>query len=166
MDDDFIYIGKIVNTHGIKGELRILSNFEYKDRVFIENRRIYIGEKHEEEIIASYRYHKIFEMITLKGYNNINQVLKYLNKDVFIRKNDLSLEKDEFLISDLINLRILLNNENVGEVLGVKETGNNNKVMETIINGKKVLIPLHKSFIKRIDLKDKFIELELIEGMI
>ena len=31
---DYIYIGKIVNTHGIKGEVRILSDFKYKDRIF------------------------------------------------------------------------------------------------------------------------------------
>ena len=82
MDDEFIYIGKIVNTHGIKGEIRILSDFKYKDRVFLSNRRIYIGEERIEEIIDTYRRHKIFDMITLKGYNNINQVLKYMkNRD-------------------------------------------------------------------------------------
>ena len=82
MTDEYIYIGKIVNTHGIKGEVRILSNFEYKDKVFLENRRIYIGEEHIEEIVNTYRHHKIFDMITMKGYNNINQVLKYMNKNV------------------------------------------------------------------------------------
>ena len=88
MTDEYIYIGKIVNTHGIKGEIRILSNFEYKDKVFLENRRIYIGEEHIEEIVNTYRHHKIFDMITMKGYNNINQVLKYMNKNVYVKKND------------------------------------------------------------------------------
>ena len=80
MEDDFIFIGNIVNTHGIKGELRIISDFKYKDRVFLNNRRIYIGEEHIEEVINTYRRHKIFDMVTLKGYDNINQVLKYLKK--------------------------------------------------------------------------------------
>ena len=35
MDEDYIYIGKIVNTHGLKGEIRIISDFEFKDKVFV-----------------------------------------------------------------------------------------------------------------------------------
>ena len=36
---DKVYIGKVVNTHGIKGELRILSDFPYKDKVFKINNK-------------------------------------------------------------------------------------------------------------------------------
>lgn len=166
MDEDYIYIGKIVNTHGIKGELRLLSNFEYKNKAFIQNRRIYIGESKEEEIINTYRRHKIFDMITLKGYDNINQVLKYLNKDVYVQKNDLDLDKNEFLDKDLIDLNVIFNNENVGKILAIKEYSLNNKVIEAMINNKVTMIPYHKDFIKKIDIENNLIELELIEGMI
>lgn len=166
MEEDFVYIGKIVNTHGIKGELRLLSDFKYKERVFLENRRIYIGEEHIEEIINSYRHHKIFEMITLKGYNNINQVLKYLNKPVYIKKNDLSLNDKEYLDDDLIDLNVIFNQQEVGRVLAIKKVSENNKVIEALINEKRTLIPYHKTFIKKVDLVNKIIELELIEGMI
>lgn len=64
----YIKIGKIVNTHGIKGELRILSKFPHKEEVFKADMPIYI-EKESKEIINSYRRHKNFDMITLKGYN-------------------------------------------------------------------------------------------------
>ena len=166
MTDEYIYIGKIVNTHGIKGEVRILSNFEYKDKVFLENRRIYIGEEHIEEIVNTYRHHKIFDMITMKGYNNINQVLKYMNKNVYVKKNDLDFKDGEYLDSDLINLNVIFGNKEVGTVLAIKNTGSNNKVIEVLINGKKTLIPYHKDFIKKIDLASGLIELDLIEGMI
>lgn len=166
MEENYIYIGKIVNTHGIKGELRILSDFKYKEKVFLANRRIYIGDSHEEEIINTYRHHKVFEMITLKGYNNINQVLKYLNKNVYVRKNDLGLGENEYLDSDLINLSIYLGNREIGKVMAIKETGGNNKIIETLVNGKSTFIPYHKDFVKKIDLDNKIIELEFIEGMI
>ena len=58
----YVYIGKIVNTHGIKGELRILSDFKYKDKVFKSNMLIYIGKDKIEEKIVSYRKHKNFDM--------------------------------------------------------------------------------------------------------
>lgn len=166
MEDEFIYIGKIVNTHGIKGEIRILSDFKYKDRVFLSNRRIYIGEERIEEIIDTYRRHKIFDMITLKGYNNINQVLKYMKKPVYIKKNDLSLSDKEYLDSDLIDLNVVFNNREVGRVLAIKKVSDTNKVIEAIINDKRILIPYHNDFIKSVDLVNKIIELELIEGMI
>ena len=88
---DFVYIGKIVNTHGIKGELRLLSKFSYKERVFVKGMTIYIGRNKEKEEIVSYRHHKCFEMITLKGYSNINEVLKYKGALVYVDRYDLKL---------------------------------------------------------------------------
>ena len=166
MDEEYIYIGKIVNTHGIKGELRLLSNFKYKNKVFLQNRKIYIGEDKKEEMIKSYRHHKIFEMITLYGYDNINEVLKFLNKGVFVKKSDLDLSDKEFLDEDLINLNIIFNNKEVGRVVAIRQINPKNKVIEAVINDKTTLIPYHDDFIRNIDLENKVIEMNLIEGMI
>ena len=164
--DEYVYIGKIVNTHGIKGELRLLSDFKYKDRVFLEGRRIYIGEAKTEEVINSYRHHKVFDMITLKGYTNINEVLKYLKQEVYVKRYDLSLDTDDYLDSDLIGLNVLLDNGEKGTVLAITNNGGSNKTLELLINGKKVMIPYHKDFIKKISLDEKLIELNTIEGLI
>ena len=164
--DEYVRIGKIVNTHGIKGELRILSDFKFKDRVFVQNRRIYIGDDKEEHIITSYRHHKVFDMITLAGFDDINEVLRFKNKDVFVKKTDLSLGKKEFLDEDLINLNIIFNNEEVGYVVAVRQINPKNKIIEAMINNKVTLIPYHDDFVKDIDLDNKTIELNLIEGMI
>lgn len=166
MEEEYVLIGKIVNTHGIKGELRLLSNFKYKDRVFLENRRIYIGEEKIEAVINSYRHHKIFEMITLKGYNNINEVLKYLNKEVYVKRNDLSLKTNDYLDEDLVNLSVIFNNQEVGHVVAVRQINPKNKIIEALINDKITLIPYHNDFIKNVDLENKKIELNLIGGMI
>ena len=64
----YIYLGKIVNTHGIKGEIRILSDFDYKDIVFKKDFKIYIGKDKQEETINTYRVHKNYDMI-LTGTN-------------------------------------------------------------------------------------------------
>ena len=164
--DEYVYIGKIVNTHGIKGELRLLSDFKYKDRVFLEGRRIYIGEAKTEEVISSYRHHKVFDMITLKGYTNINEVLKYLKQEVYVKRYDLSLDTDDYLDSDLIGLNVLLDNGEKGTVLAITNNGGSNKTLELLINGKKVMVPYHKDFIKKISLDEKLIELNTIEGLI
>ena len=164
--DEYVYIGKIVNTHGINAELRLLSDFKYKDRVFLENRKIYIGEDHIEETINSYRHHKVFDMITLKGYTNINEVLKYLKKEVYVKRYDLSLNTDDYLDEDLIGMKVLLDNGDAGTVVAIANNGGNNKTFELLINGKKVFIPYHKDFIKSINLDNKIIELNTIEGLL
>ena len=74
--DEYIYVGKIVNTHGIKGEIRILSDFDKKNKVFIPGMIIYIGRKKEKKVIRTYRHHKNFEMITMNGYSDINEVFR------------------------------------------------------------------------------------------
>ena len=166
MEDEYIRFGKIVNTHGIKGELRILSDFKYKDRVFVQNRRIYIGEDKEEHVITSYRHHKIFDMIKLAGYDDINEVLRFKNKDVFVKKNDLNLGDKEYLDEDLINLNVVFNDKEVGYVVAIRQINPKNKIIEAKINDKMIMIPYHDNFIKDVDLDNKKIVLDLIEGMI
>ena len=165
MEDNFVYVGKIVNTHGIKGEVRILSNFEFKDKVFVPNMKIYVGRKKEEEIIETYRHHKNFEMITMKGYSNINEVLKYKGLYVYVKKNDLNLLEDEYFDSDLINLNVIVDNNMVGTVKDIRTTGKNNKILEVDTNSKIVLIPYQKEFIKKINITNKEIVLKPIKGM-
>ena len=84
-----IYLGKYVNTHGIKGEIRIKSNFNYKDKAFKPGNIIKIAN--QEFTITSYRVHKEYDMITLKGVNNINQIIDLKGENVYIDKKYLNL---------------------------------------------------------------------------
>ena len=72
---NLIYIGDIVNTHGIKGEVRILSDFKYKKDVFKKGNYVYVGYDKDKLKLNSYRVHKNFDMVTFEGINNINDVL-------------------------------------------------------------------------------------------
>lgn len=161
---DFIYIGKIVNTHGIKGELRIKSDFELKNRVFAPGFTLYIGKGYVPEVIKTYRRHKDYDMVTFEGYDNINQVLNYKQMDVFVEREDLNLNKKEFLIQELINYSIVEN----GEVLG--------KVVEIVYNGSSILlyiegikmfyIPYNEEYIGTVDIDNKIIEVKNAKGLI
>ena len=127
---------------------------------------VYIGEEKHEEVINSYRHHKVFDMITLKGYTNINEVLKYLKKEVYVKRYDLSLNADDYLDDDLIGMKVLLDSGDTGTVVAITNNGGNNKTFELLINGKKVYVPYHKDFIKNINLDSKVIELNTIEGLL
>lgn len=161
--DDFIYIGKIVNTHGLKGEIRIISDFEYKDKVFVPGMKFYLGRKKEKVVVNSYRHHKNFEMITMEGYNDISEVERLKKLYVYIKKEDLKLDNGEYLDEDLIGLDVLVDNEKKGTVTNVRDTGNNKFLV--ITSDKEVFIPYNKEFVKEINLKDKYIVIEPIKGM-
>jgi 16S rRNA processing protein RimM len=161
--EEYIYIGKIVNTHGLKGEIRIISDFEYKDKVFVPGMKFYLGRKKEEVVVNTYRHHKNFEMITMNGYNDISEVERLKKLYVYIKKEDLVLESGEYLDSDLIGLDVLVDNEKKGTIKSVRDAGNNKFLV--ITSDKEVFIPYNKEFVKEINLDKNYIVIEPIKGM-
>lgn len=148
----YIFIGRIVNTHALKGEVRIVSDFEFKDRIFKENTLLYIGENKDKEIIETYRKHKQFDMVKFKGIDYINDVLKYKGSKVYIDESILNLKDDEILISELINMDVYSDNKYVGRITEYRSDNGNNMLR---VNNK--LIPYNKDFITKIDKENKSI---------
>ncbi len=163
MNKEYVCIGKIVNTHGIHGELRILSQFEKKDRVFKKGITFYIGKDKIPEVVTQYRPHKEFDMVIFQNYTNINEVLKYKNQLVYVSREDLNLKKDEYLYTDLLGANIFWNEELVG--VGSEIVGNNGNVLLLVKGKKNFYIPLHGPFIKTVDYQNKKVVVENIEGL-
>ena len=161
----YIRIGKIVNTHGIKGELRLLSDFKYKDKIFKNNFIIYIGKEKCEERINTYRKHKCFDMITLMGDSNINEVLKYKGEYVFINKDDLILGIDEYLNEDLIGFKVIYSNYNNISVVGIEKYPSSD-MLKVNYNDTFKLIPITDGIIENIDFSKREIVLKDIKGLI
>lgn len=157
-----VFIGKIVNTHGIKGEVRILSHFSYKEKVFSVGKKILVDETEYE--ITSYRVHKGFDMVTLKGYTNINDVLFLMKKDVYVSKEELELENDQVLDEDLIHYSVLTKDGEKGEITEIFYASENHKILRIQLDHE-VLIPWNSPMILKLDKENKEIVVELIEGM-
>lgn len=158
-----IYIGKVVNTHGIKGEIRILSDFLYKEKAFKVGTHIIVENK--EYQIKTYRKHKNFDMITLEGFSNINDVLFFKGKKVYKKKEELNLSKDEILDTDLEKFQVIDKNKNRGIIKEIFYASPTNKMIRVEFSSE-VLIPLHSPMVKKIDPDRKEIEVDLIKGMI
>ena len=160
----YALIGKIVNTHGLKGEIRILSDFKYKDRVFVPGMKIYVGKDKICEEIVTYRHHKIFEMITMKGYNDIDEVLKYKGMYVFVNKNDIELKPGEYLDEDIIGLRVFSDGIERGTVTRIDKHSKN--LLLVVKNGDKFyLIPYNFDIILDIDINAKEMRVLNISGL-
>lgn len=146
----YICIGKIVNTHALKGEVRIISDFEFKEKVFLRDFTLYIDKVKHCETIESYRRHKQFDMVKFKGIDTINDVLKYKGKLLYINSEDLLLSDDEVLISELIGMEVYSDNKLVGSLEEYRSDNGNNIVR---VNGK--FVPYNKDFIERIDKENR-----------
>ncbi len=159
---NYIYIGEVVNTHGIKGEIRIISNFQYKNKVFIKNMNLYLGNRHQKMTINSYRKHKNFDMVTLEGINDINDAIAFKGDKVFIDRD--SIEIDGYFDEDLIGIDVIADDKIIGKVEKIIDTLAHRII---VISGKKnYMVPYVEEYIKNIDLNNKKITINVIKGLL
>lgn len=158
---EYVCIGKLVNTHGIKGEVKLLSNFEYKDKAFVVGMNFYIGEDKEKVTVNSYRHHKVFDMVTFKEYNYINDVLKFKNKLVYVLKPDLALDNNSILDRDYIGMNAYYEGVLVGKVNDIID---NNGYKLMLIGTK--FVPFNKEFISSVSVTKKELILKNVEGLL
>lgn len=156
-------VGKIVGTHGIKGELKVKSDTSF-DR-FKKGNVLYI-EKEEKIIINSSRVHKGLHLITINGLTNINDVLMYVNKNIYVPHDRSELEEGEYYYEDLIGLICYdSNKKEIGEVIDLQEVPQG-LILEIRGKEKTILIPYVDEFIEEIDLDNKKILINEIEGLL
>lgn len=158
---EYVCIGKLVNTHGIKGEVKLLSNFEYKDKAFVVGMNFYIGEDKEKVTVNSYRHHKVFDMVTFKEYNYINDVLKFKNKLVYVLRTDLALDNNSILDRDYIGMNAYYEGVLVGKV---KDIIDNNGYKLMLIGTK--YVPFNKEFISSVSVTKNELILKNVEGLL
>lgn len=153
-----IFVGKYVKTHGIKGEIKIKSTINYKEKVFKVGNTLIIDN--QEFIINTYRPHQEYDMVTLKGINNINDIIDLKGSFVYINKDLINLNQDEYLDTDLINLDVYMNSNLVGKIKDIRYITKDKKLL--VINSS--LVPFE--LIKEIDLKNKKIIIEEVIGLL
>jgi 16S rRNA processing protein RimM len=99
-----------------------------------------------------------------EGYNNINQVLNYLKLNVYIKRSDLELNQDEYILDDLIGLNVVESGETLGKVSEIVYNGIN--VLLSISGENNFYIPKNGNFIKKVDLENGIIEVKDAKGLI
>lgn len=159
----YIYIGDIVNTHGLKGELRIISDFKYKSDVFKPGFNIYVGRQKEQLEIRTYRQHKNYDMVTLVDVNGIEEAIAYKGDSVYIDRQSLTV--DGYFDEDLIGLQVYTDDKMIGEVVDVLKNKAND-ILVIMNDDKKYLVPNHPEFISNVDLSKHRIDINNIKGLL
>lgn len=167
--EQLMEIGKIVNTYGIKGFLKVVP---YTDDItrFEDLKSIYIQTKNSLKtvIIEEVKYSKNLVLLKLKGIDDINTAEIYKNCYIKIdRKDAVDLPENSYFIVDLIGIKVFTdNNEELGNIIDVYSTGANDIYVVKNELGKQVLLPAIGNVIKDVDIVNKKMIVHLIEGLV
>ncbi|MGM9520908.1 MAG: ribosome maturation factor RimM [Oscillospiraceae bacterium] len=162
MTNEFIETGKIINTHGIRGEVKI-DPWANSPQSLLSYSAFYIDGA-EYPVISS-RVHKRFVIAALKGIGSIDQAEALKDKIISIRREDIELSEGEYLLSDLIGLQAV--DDETGNALGrVTDilTLPGGDVCE-IRGEREILIPIRPEFVIDTDIAGGKVRFRLIEGM-
>ena len=158
---EYVEAGRIVNTHGVAGEVKIevwLDSPEF----FRTFKRLFIGGT--ETKILSARTHRQFVIARLAGVDDLNAAMALKGKIVEILRADAHLKDGEFFVQDIIGFRVVdEQGREVGRLVDAEETPAS--MLYTVKGEREHLIPAVKEFILGIDAEKEEIRVHLIEGM-
>lgn len=158
--ESFLSIGEIINTHGIKGEVKVypltddIKRFKNLKKVFING---------EEKNILGCKFKNKFVVLKIEGIDSIEEANRYRNKYLEIKKeNAVKLPEGSYFIADLVECTVVDEEGNtIGNMKDVMETGSND--VYVVQGQKEVLIPAIKQVVTNIDIENKIITIKPLE---
>ena len=173
--NEWLVVGLITSPHGIYGKLKIKSLSDFEER-FTKTGKRWIQKENEVpkelELTSGYKQPgKESFIISFKGIVNRNQAENLKGFKILVKFDDIpELKKEEFHLSELINLKVKILEKNqlqiVGEVINLENEKNNLLVVKLFKNNKKVLIPFVKNIVPVVDLNKKFIVITPPTGLL
>ena len=165
---DLLEVGKIVNTHGLRGEVKVVPWTDYPE-VFEDIETVYIKKKSDYERldIAGIKYQKNNLIIRFAQLKDINEAEKYKNRVLYAERTSLGeLPEGVYYIADLIGLDVVKEDgEKVGIISDVFNTGSND-IYEVKREGQKnLLLPVIDDVVLNIDVENKKVTVRMMEGL-
>jgi len=152
--------GIIVNTHGLRGELKVVSWCDSPE-VFEGFDYVYAGGV--KRTVSSARCHKSNIILKLEGIDDIERAQQLKNEIITVDREQLTLREGSYFVVDLIGLDVFENTRRLGKVRDVLQTGANDVY---VVRGEREwLIPAISRVIKKIDIKAGRIDIELLDGL-
>lgn len=167
MKKKFLEIGKIVSTHGIKGEVRVQPWCDDSE-LLTEFDSLYLKEGQEEIIIESARVHKNVVVMKFENVNDMNSAQLLRNRILYVDRDDLVLDDKTYFIQDLIGLKVIdFDNESkvYGKIMDVTQTGANDVYHIQDENKKVVLIPAIADVVKETDIDNEIMKITPLKGL-
>jgi len=168
--DNFISIGKIVNFHGVNGEAKVAFT-KGKEAQISSYKLLYFKKDSDFKTlnVQNIRFHKGFALIKFKEFKSLNEIADLKGQILYVTREEVNkhLENDEFFIDDLIGLDVYnLDEKLIGKIDSV--TNANGEDLFSVKNnaGKLFFVPFVKELVPTVDVKNKKVIVNNIEGLI
>lgn len=162
MKAEFLETGEIVNTHGIRGEVKLLP-WSDSPAFLLDFKTLYVNG--QAMTVEAARVHKTTLLVKFAGVNTVEEAMRLKGKRVSIARKDAKLPKGSFFLADLIGLTVKdENGQTIGTVKEVLTPSVQNVYVIETPSGEK-LVPAVPEFIKRVDIEGGEMLVSLIEGM-
>lgn len=163
-------IGKIINTHGIRGEVKVKQITDFIER-FSVGATIYAVDPAGEVTpleVASFRQHKNHILLRFTGFSTLESVESFRGSDLKIKHEQLTeLEADEYYYHEIIGCTVkTTEGEKIGKVDAILSPGANDVWVVKNTVGKEYLIPYIADVVKHVDVENKQVIIELMEGLL
>lgn len=166
--EQFLQVGVISSTHGIRGEVKVFPTTDDAAR-FKKLKKVLLDTDREqvELEIQSVKFFKQSVILKFKGIDNINDIEKYKGKSLLVPREDgVPLGRDEYYIADMIGMEVFVGDERFGVIKDVMETGANEVyIIDSDMHGE-VLIPAIRQCVIDVDVEDKKMQIRLMDGLI
>lgn len=168
---EYLNVGKIVNTQGLKGEVRVISQTDFPEERYKKGSILTLfqdGKAPVELEINSHRKHKNFDIVTFVGHPSINDVEKYRDGILKVKKDDIQdLSGDEYYYHQIIGLVVVdETGTEIGKIKEILAPGANDVWVVQRKGKKDVYLPYIDSVVKAINLENGTVTVELMEGLI
>ena len=167
--EQFLRVGVISSTHGIRGEVKVYPTTDDPER-FLDLDEVILdtGREHKILEIEGVKFFKNQVILKFKGYDNINDIEKYLKKDLLVdREHAVELGENENFIADLIDMEVVTEEGKVlGTLTDVIETGANDVYAVKTPEGKEILLPAIRDCILDVNVDEKRMTVHVMEGLL
>lgn len=167
--DMYLKLGTIVKQVGLKGELKIYSTTSFAKERFKKGNKVFIliNNQYKEFTVKTFRVlNSDFIVVSFEEMSNIEATQDVLKCDLFALKDENILSENQYFYVDLIGCKLISQTgENVGEVIGIEEFPAQT-TLSCIQNGKKYFVPFISQFILSVDIENKVITINVIEGLL
>ena len=163
----YLEIGKIAGTHGLKGEIKVFPITDDPKRFqLLKEINVYLRDKVETYTIQCVRYNKQFVLLKLKEIDHIDRAALLKNGLIKIPKDQaLPLEEDQYYIGDLIGLKVFEEENHLGIISDVIQTGANDVYVVSREGKKDLLIPSIKQCILNVNIDQGIMKVHLLKGL-
>ena len=167
--NDYLQVGVITSTHGIKGEVKVFPTTDDPNRFrALKDVVLDTGKEQIPLEIEGVKFFKQYVILKFKGIDNINDIEKYRKMPLLVsREHAVDLEEDEYYIADLIGMKVVLEDgSSFGTLTDVMETGANDVYVVENGEGEEILLPAIRECILDVDVEKNVMTIHLMKGLI